>query len=126
MTTEYRRALEDAKLIVSAEKDRFIRDTTVVPLDMIRAIQAQLDDAIKESPADEWLPIETAPRDGTHILLVGDEDNPSTVVIGWQHAEDEVTPKCFDCSYGNWWPTHWMPLPPPPQPSRTEKSEGEE
>ncbi len=63
---------------------------------------------------DDWLPISEAPRDGTRLLLVGDDDNPKTVVIGWQHR-DAVTPDCFDTHYGNWWPTHWMPLPTPPE-----------
>lgn len=62
--------------------------------------------------ASEWLPIETAPRDGTRVLVAGDPDNP-TPMIGWR-GDDIVTPGCFDTSYGNWWPTHWRPLPAPP------------
>ncbi len=55
-----------------------------------------------------------APRDGTRILLVGDPDNPLTVVVGKQY-QDIVTPGCWDTEYGDWWPTHWMPLPTPPE-----------
>lgn len=59
----------------------------------------------------EWQPIETAPKDGTHIQLYrpvmqfvgyyGGEDS------GWRHNApglDAIWPL----------PTHWMPLPPTP------------
>jgi uncharacterized protein DUF551 len=68
----------------------------------------------------EWQPIETAPRDGSSTLLFGrwasDEQGlMSGPVIGqfnyvrdaWEFA-----------NAGGWWrirPTHWMPLPEPPQ-----------
>lgn len=63
-----------------------------------------------ERSAINWQPIETAPRDGTDIL-----------VFQPQYGE------CFCAFYnsGCWWqfsllhvlkdePTHWMPLPEPP------------
>lgn len=61
----------------------------------------------------EWHPIETAPRDGTHILLWAPAwDAPST---GWTYANDLWQ----DCPKGHHLPgrtpTHWMPLPFPPQ-----------
>lgn len=61
----------------------------------------------------EWQPIETAPRDGTRVLLCGDPGNPE-VVIG-ANWNDIVTPNCFHVpGWGYWWPTHWRPLPAPP------------
>ena len=56
----------------------------------------------------EWQPIETAPKDGRKILVFG--GRYKTVSL----AEAD----------GGWWrsfrlpdttPTHWMPLPPPPE-----------
>jgi hypothetical protein len=65
---------------------------------------------------NEWQPIETAPRDGTHVL--GYEDGEMTVI----HWSDHPPTSSYKggywnniyCNDGEWWPTHWMPLPPPP------------
>lgn len=65
-----------------------------------------------------WQPIETAPKDGTHILLLG--------VL----KHDRVTIGFYDDDGSSWWayfhprlpmggdlnPTHWQPLPSPPPP----------
>lgn len=72
----------------------------------------------------EWQPIDTAPKDGTELLVYCDVRYPE-----YYHAQ---------YSYGIWRlvhvgdyasgseledePTHWMPLPPAP----TEASRGEE
>jgi hypothetical protein len=68
----------------------------------------------------EWRPIETAPKDGTAILIWPTKrefnqrnDNLISYVVrwndreqGWIEAEGE--------EYDSFSPTHWMPLPEPP------------
>lgn len=63
------------------------------------------------NPSSGWEPIETAPRDGTRILIeVPGHEHP--VVIGWQ--DPDFTNLTDDA--GNFYPnaTLWQPLPPPP------------
>jgi hypothetical protein len=62
-------------------------------------------------PIDRWLPIESAPKDGTLILAYYEAwCAPAYGVIrfcagSWIDA--------FDIEWGT--PTHWQPLPPPPK-----------
>lgn len=63
--------------------------------------------------APQWQPIETAPKDGTHLLLFGDGD----MVVAY-----------FNVGYGTWDDgdhhddiqglTHWQQLPAAPEVSR--------
>ena len=72
--------------------------------------------------ADDWQPIETAPKDGTWILGLNDRGNCS--VIMWSTnalRRDEVGEGwIIPFSTGEISPfweervTHWMPLPAPP------------
>lgn len=90
----------------------------------------------------QWLPIESAPRDGTDIILGAgvqtfrDQPVPDRVTVGHWTTEEECRILVGDCSgecrcpeydYDDpsWLsldggftaenaPTHWMPLPPPP------------
>jgi hypothetical protein len=74
--------------------------------------------------ADRWQPIETAPRDGTSILVAGGTitwHGPGTTVTleevshvnwdgaGWWVGNDE------DGEHISCEPTHWMPLPQKPK-----------
>lgn len=62
----------------------------------------------------EWQPIETAPKDGTHILVHFWE--PKTTMVCQYVAADLF---CWSVIGGECWngkhATHWMPLPPPPR-----------
>ena len=60
-----------------------------------------------------WLPIETAPKDETEVLIT---DGTSFAVASyrpWGEWRD-----CGDMGWAGMCdsqPTHWMPLPPPPR-----------
>ena len=69
----------------------------------------------------EWQPIETAPKDGTKVLLHCVGGGPFTPC---EWIEDGLI---SEEGFWSWWqadpvffvevknPTHWMPLPEPPQ-----------
>ncbi len=71
----------------------------------------------------EWQPIETAPKDGQHVLLAITEDGPPGLGYvsegyyeedgdrGWYSANTHWT----DSYDGSLFPSHWMPLPKPPE-----------
>lgn len=73
------------------------------------------------SDSNGWRPIETAPTDGTFVLLW-----PGN---GWANHRAPTAghraPSLMD-GKSKWWddegqeisPTHWQPLPPPPEPQR--------
>ena len=79
----------------------------------------------------EWKPIETAPRDGTRIIVYstystesgvgGGMDGPWVGEVFWQdgwYNEDKSGWMIANCDeeYGCFVvATHWMPLPPPPE-----------
>ncbi len=78
-------------------------NTTIVmqeAIDEIESLRAQL----------EWQPIETAPKDGTPLLIAF--RNKEVAIAPWSKSGPmEVTPQ-LDLG---WTATHWMPLPEPPE-----------
>lgn len=60
-----------------------------------------------------WQPIETAPKDGAWILAYWPTMPISTYprVVFWDDGWI-----CADRDMGEYYPTHWMPLPAPPTP----------
>jgi hypothetical protein len=80
-----------------------------------------------------WMPIETAPKDGTRILAACPFREGFDLLIAWfgrdWNALDDDPPLWLSgdgdgFSVGHYFtpckPTHWMPLPPPPDPQRIE------
>ena len=77
----------------------------------------------------KWQPIETAPKDGTKVLVwrpsIGTHyEEPKELIA---HADVDVWVE------GNWWrsrcnqqPTHWMPLPAPPTLAVSSKNQQKE
>jgi hypothetical protein len=80
---------------------------------MVRAILA-------ERNRDRWQDINTAPKDGSIILICGEAKNGFFVAdakfSGWwmifSPEDDDYTVELDE-------PTHWQPLPSPPQPTKT-------
>lgn len=77
----------------------------------------------------EWMPIESAPRDGTEVILYEDGSYGIGRWVDTSHQEQRLisskgrreTYEWFDVKSGYWEdtmfaPTHWMPLPEPPKP----------
>ena len=108
-------------------------DGTPAPGTVLFAEQPEQGEAMA---APNWQPIETAPKDGTTILLTA----PGRVTVGEWHPEQWPTASEYhgttgeylgqyetgECKPASWisWdggffdedpPTHWMPLPEPPK-----------
>lgn len=64
--------------------------------------------ALSHPSTGQWMPIESAPKDGSHILLAGKKGR---IASGCWH-----TWNLWDWPYIHAEPTHWQPLPPPPPP----------
>ncbi len=85
-------------------------------------LETEIADAIATQPA--WQPIETAPKDGTEVILFHPPENyqgieyPARVTAGSWIEWDE-TPECdggsiwmsLDGGFREDTPTHWLPLP---------------
>ena len=74
---------------------------------------------LEDTPADPWLPIETAPKDGTQVLLNGISDNTGRRFVA--HCYYDEAAECWRTADDgskiwerNWTFTGWMPLPTPP------------
>jgi hypothetical protein len=56
----------------------------------------------------DWQPIETAPKDGTHVLAWWREEGDPPEVVRWSAGwVDDYGTRYIE-------PTHWQPLPSPP------------
>lgn len=75
----------------------------------------------EEPMMSNWKPIETAPKDGTEVLLYwpleGLGDLHSKIKIGSWHSDAWGWQDRFCRSYTDA-PTHWQPLPDPPKPRK--------
>ena len=110
------------------ERDRYktVLDATVITVEELRA---ELAACREDAERYRWRPIETAPKDGSSVLLLVEdsdyplEDERATATIGAYGTEGGTE---FDqtWNFAGWdWcqdryvrvngtPTHWMPLPP--------------
>jgi hypothetical protein len=61
---------------------------------------------------NEWQPIETAPKDGTAILCW---DGHNRVICRRDNGHFNVIHDSEDYHWSEYSPTHWQPLPAPPE-----------
>ncbi len=92
-----------------------------------KGIMADRESRAPTPSPDGWQPIETAPRDGTEVLILRD----GRLALGWW-SDDPYRPEPVPFwhgtdvhDYGKKWaqktqPTHWMPLPAAPSPAEPE------
>jgi len=61
----------------------------------------------------KWLPIDTAPKDGTEILAYG---SGAYAVLAWGYTSFQLVHIGGYAEDSDWIvnPTHWIPLPKPP------------
>lgn len=110
-----------AKLMKVADKIALGTMPTDRDIDTLHRAAAELD---RLHALTAWQPIETAPKDGTNIRAYGTRHG------SWGYSEDELV--SIDAAWhgtGRRWidvrdqafiqrrftPTHWMPLPTPPE-----------
>lgn len=60
----------------------------------------------------DWQPIETAPKDGSRVLI-NRKGYAEPICVGW-YSQDWKEWKSVPGEW-SWKPTHWMPLPDPPK-----------
>lgn len=70
----------------------------------------------------DWQPIETAPKDGTQVLVgrfVPGDKYDRRIRVDWWHGHMKHGYTGFGHFNPIYWPpTHWMPLPAPPKNKR--------
>jgi hypothetical protein len=66
----------------------------------------------KEQATDRWLPIDSAPKDGSEVLIYSMGD----MGICYWRDDDTMIGWTWGMGMRFWNPTHWQPLPAPPMP----------
>ena len=74
----------------------------------------------KAVDAPEWQPIETAPKDGTRVLIAFQSIGQWVILSAYWNTREDVWTDDAVVSFGyeetaEYEPTHWMPLPKPPE-----------
>jgi hypothetical protein len=126
MHTEIRRLIEQAEEYFNHGRDRDAIRQMLTALRLLLPPDPSLVDVprrgeeedqsrVKEGVAmQDWQPIETAPKDWMSVL--GVDSNGERRTTHWDENEDAwIMDVPYAHSARTWEPTHWMPLPPPPQ-----------
>lgn len=87
-------------------------------------LRTAIESLAKDAEARGWQPIDTAPKDGTAVLVYpGTWSGRSASIAKWESDKYAKKPRPYwsrDDDFGRVTfsrehpPTHWMPLPPPP------------
>jgi len=114
MTEEAKQALDDLDNIIRGGNNKMIALEGGIKPETLETIRTLLEREVNGG----WLPIESAPKDGTIILLL--EDHSGEVNTGYWGLEENI----FSGTENKWFSngcidnvltfpniTHWMPLP---------------
>jgi len=95
-----------------AQDIREWQDDDYVPVAWIR--RSDVLAVLSALPETPWQAMETAPRDGTHIVM---HDGKEAQVVCWFKPDDD--PGYWESTWdgAEMSPQFWMPLPAPPPPS---------
>lgn len=91
---------------------------------LAECVPADLRASTPSPEGQPWQPIETAPKDGTPVLLLWfDAETGAAPMhrVGFWHSREQAwcdTHRVLHNQHSH--PTHWMPLPSPPTPEGTE------
>jgi len=111
---------QQAMKVLDAKRGPEYSQHEVIALCKVPPVAESRDAAPDEAPRG-WQDIETAPKDGTYLLLF---DGAVVSFGGWVSAADQgAEPGEEDLIAAGWWsidlrdnkPTHWQPLPTPPR-----------
>lgn len=100
------------KVCSEAQRAADLATCTSLTSYLANEILALCDAALAVVPLPEWQPIETAPKDGTRVLLWrrAIRDQPAPIMADGFWCET-----CWVWPYILSEPTHWQPLPAPPE-----------
>lgn len=119
-----RAALEEAATLIETFRDEMAETVASAGLRFQLAAGIR---ALADGPGEDgWQPIETAPTDGTEILICGGTIKADSYEgDGWPFRGVAIVTRDDDSwrgeheeTYDNWYrhePTHWRPLPSPPK-----------
>ena len=93
---------------------------------LAECVPADLRASTPSPEGQTWQPIETAPKDGSEVLVIYDADSHEVGPAYFSRADGgqdawmwaDLSLDDENCFVGN--PTYWMPLPSPPTPEGTQ------
>jgi hypothetical protein len=92
-------------------------EDSIITIEQLLDAQAQLLEQLERLQAaapESWRPIETAPKDGTPVLLGWYETWPKLEWVTESAAAGNADIARQGAGYLHGYATHWMPLPKPP------------